>query len=85
MESLRKTLEWDIAIVLRGLTGHPSRRTKGMDETQASIVAGKIVDQLIGSGWTMGRREHGLAQWLDGGRRLNPPLHSAPGNNPEQA
>lgn len=83
MEDLRKKLEWDIGVVLRGLTGHPSRRKKGMDETMAGVVASQIVDQLIGSGWTVGRREHGLAVWLDGGRRLSPPLHSAPGSNPE--
>jgi len=83
MEDLRKKLEWDIGIVLRGLTGHPSRRKRGMDETMASVVAGQIVDRLVGSGWTLGRREHGLAHWLDGGRTLMPPMHRAPGDNPD--
>jgi len=83
MGNLREQLEWDIGIALRGLTGHPSRRTKGMDQTAAAIAADRIIDQLLRSGWTIGRREHGLALWLDGGRRLSPPLHSAPGNNPE--
>ncbi len=72
MEDLRASrLEWDIGIVLRGLTGHSSRRTNGMDETRASIVAGEIVEKLLRSSWTMGRREAGFARWLDQGRELH--------------
>ena len=72
-KSMSERLEWDIGIVLRGITGHPSRRKGGFDETQAAILAGNIVQHLVRSGWIIGRREHGLSMWLDGGRALEAP------------
>ncbi|MGF6227919.1 hypothetical protein QFZ27_001874 [Inquilinus ginsengisoli] len=67
-QDLIKSIEWSIALAFRGLgVGHPSRRTRGVDEAKATLLASKAVEQLKVSGYVPGHREHPVASWVNGG------------------
>lgn len=61
-------LKWSIALAFRGLgVGHPSRRTRGVDEAKATVLASNAVEQLKRSGYVLGHREHPVETWVNGG------------------
>lgn len=54
MDQDLRDLEFTIRIVLRGLTGHPSRRGRPlMDEARASTVAGELLEAMARAGYTI--------------------------------
>jgi len=61
-------MHWSISLAFRGLgVGHPSRRTRGLDEAKASVLASAAIEQLRVSGYVIGHREHPVSVWLNGG------------------
>jgi hypothetical protein len=67
-QDLIKSIEWSIALAFRGLgAGHPSRRTRGVDEAKATLLASRAIEQLRVSGYVLGHREHPVTTWVNGG------------------
>jgi hypothetical protein len=61
-------LKWSISLAFRGLgAGHPSRRTRGVDEAKATHLASAAIEQLRVSGYVLGHRAHPVATWINGG------------------
>ncbi|WP_343714030.1 hypothetical protein [Inquilinus sp.] len=67
-QDLLSGLKWSISLAFRGHgVGHPSRRTRGLDEAKASLLASAAIEQLRVSGYVIGHREHPVATWVNGG------------------
>jgi hypothetical protein len=67
-QDLMTGLEWAISLAIRGLgIGHPSRRSRGLDEAKASSLASAAIEQLRVSGYVLGHREHPVTTWVNGG------------------
>lgn len=67
-QDFMKGLQWSIALAFRGLgVGHPSRRTRGLDEAKATLLASAAIEQLRVSGYVLGHRQHPVATWVNGG------------------
>lgn len=67
-QEFMKGLHWSISLAIRGSgVGHPSRRSRGLDEAKASSLASAAIEQLRVSGYVVGHRAHPATSWINGG------------------